>query len=76
MGRRPVNVPKPADVNSLFCEDEEECFLTIEYRVSKVLLRNDLTDLHEIWTILISKTNYIGIAIIVRSTEYIAALNI
>lgn len=38
VGRRPVNAAKPADVNSLICEDEEECFLTIEYRVSIELL--------------------------------------
>ncbi|KAI5640331.1 hypothetical protein NE865_07256 [Phthorimaea operculella] len=31
-GRRPANAQKPADVNSLICEDEEECFITIEYR--------------------------------------------
>ncbi|KAJ8736937.1 hypothetical protein PYW07_000208 [Mythimna separata] len=33
VGRRPANAAKPADVNSLTCEDEEECFLTIEYRI-------------------------------------------
>uniref|UniRef100_A0A2A4JA24 Uncharacterized protein n=1 Tax=Heliothis virescens TaxID=7102 RepID=A0A2A4JA24_HELVI len=33
VGRRPANAAKPADVNSLVCEDEEECFLTIEYRI-------------------------------------------
>ncbi|KAF9421985.1 hypothetical protein HW555_002205 [Spodoptera exigua] len=33
IGRRPVNAAKPADVNSLICEDEEECFITIEYRI-------------------------------------------
>ncbi|CAB3226097.1 unnamed protein product [Arctia plantaginis] len=33
VGRRPVNAAKPADVNSLICEDEEECFITIEYRI-------------------------------------------
>ncbi|KAJ2954052.1 hypothetical protein O0L34_g2265 [Tuta absoluta] len=32
-GRRPANAQKPADVNSLICEDEEECFITIEYRI-------------------------------------------
>lgn len=35
VGRRPANAAKPADVNSLICEDEEECFITIEYRVNK-----------------------------------------
>lgn len=34
VGRRPAGAAKPADVNSLVCEDEEECFLTVEYRVS------------------------------------------
>lgn len=34
VGRRPAGAAKPADVNSLICEDEEECFITIEYRVS------------------------------------------
>ncbi|CAH1647512.1 unnamed protein product [Spodoptera littoralis] len=33
VGRRPANAAKPADVNSLICEDEEECFITIEYRI-------------------------------------------
>ncbi|KAJ8737857.1 hypothetical protein PYW08_000452 [Mythimna loreyi] len=33
VGRRPANAAKPADVNSLICEDEEECFLTLEYRI-------------------------------------------
>ncbi|KAG6458537.1 hypothetical protein O3G_MSEX010911 [Manduca sexta] len=33
VGRRPANAAKPADVNSLICEDEEECYLTIEYRI-------------------------------------------
>ncbi|KAM3968459.1 uncharacterized protein ACR2FA_005934 [Aphomia sociella] len=33
VGHRPANVPKPADVNSLICEDEEECYITIEYRI-------------------------------------------
>ncbi|XP_059055357.1 uncharacterized protein LOC131849334 [Achroia grisella] len=33
VSRRPANVPKPADVNSLICEDEEECYITIEYRI-------------------------------------------
>ncbi|XP_045784949.1 uncharacterized protein LOC123880707 [Maniola jurtina] len=31
--RRPVAAVKPADVNSLVCEDEEECNLTVEYRI-------------------------------------------
>ncbi|KAJ0184089.1 hypothetical protein K1T71_000512 [Dendrolimus kikuchii] len=34
VGPRPTNAAKPADVNSLICEDEEECFVTIEYRWS------------------------------------------
>ena len=33
VGRRPAGAAKPADVNSLVCEDEEECFITIEYRI-------------------------------------------
>ncbi|XP_049886093.1 uncharacterized protein LOC126380605 [Pectinophora gossypiella] len=33
VGRRPANAAKPADVNSLICEDEEECYITIEYRI-------------------------------------------
>ncbi|XP_026332871.1 uncharacterized protein LOC113239923 [Hyposmocoma kahamanoa] len=33
VSRRPANVAKPADVNSLICEDEEECYITIEYRI-------------------------------------------
>ncbi|XP_028032128.1 uncharacterized protein LOC114244497 [Bombyx mandarina] len=33
VGRRPANAAKPADVNSLICDDEEECFVTIEYRI-------------------------------------------
>ncbi|XP_063837261.1 uncharacterized protein LOC135086466 [Ostrinia nubilalis] len=33
VGRRPAGVAKPADVNSLVCEDEEECYLTVEYRI-------------------------------------------
>ncbi|XP_032527222.2 uncharacterized protein LOC116777658 [Danaus plexippus] len=33
VGRRPTNAAKPADVNSLICEDEEECFVSIEYRI-------------------------------------------
>lgn len=34
VGRRPPAASKPADVNSLVCEDEEECFLSVEYRVT------------------------------------------
>ncbi|CAK1554204.1 unnamed protein product [Leptosia nina] len=33
VARRPANAAKPADVNSLICEDEEECYITIEYRI-------------------------------------------
>ncbi|XP_026757587.2 uncharacterized protein LOC113517203 [Galleria mellonella] len=33
VSQRPANAPKPADVNSLICEDEEECYITIEYRI-------------------------------------------
>ncbi|XP_013189081.1 uncharacterized protein LOC106133794 [Amyelois transitella] len=33
VGRRPANAAKPADVNSLVCEDEEECYITVEYRI-------------------------------------------
>ncbi|CAG9781677.1 unnamed protein product [Diatraea saccharalis] len=33
VGRRPAGAVKPADVNSLICEDEEECYITIEYRI-------------------------------------------
>ncbi|RVE50712.1 hypothetical protein evm_004622 [Chilo suppressalis] len=33
VGRRPAGVAKPADVNSLVCEDEEECYISIEYRI-------------------------------------------
>ncbi|XP_072930707.1 uncharacterized protein [Epargyreus clarus] len=33
VGHRPANVAKPADVNSLICEDEDECYITIEYRI-------------------------------------------
>ncbi|KAL4717759.1 hypothetical protein ACJJTC_000908 [Scirpophaga incertulas] len=33
VGRRPTNAAKPADVNSLLCEDEEECYISIEYRI-------------------------------------------
>ncbi|XP_038216728.1 uncharacterized protein LOC119835801 [Zerene cesonia] len=33
VGQRPANAAKPADVNSLICEDEEECYITIEYRI-------------------------------------------
>ncbi|XP_023937809.2 uncharacterized protein LOC112045737 [Bicyclus anynana] len=32
-GHRPADVIKPADVNSLLCEDEDECYLTVEYRI-------------------------------------------
>ncbi|VVC94327.1 unnamed protein product [Leptidea sinapis] len=33
VGHRSPNAAKPADVNSLICEDEEECFVSIEYRI-------------------------------------------
>lgn len=38
VGRRPPNAAKPADVNSLICEDEEECFITVEYRVNIIYI--------------------------------------
>ncbi|CAH0715977.1 unnamed protein product, partial [Brenthis ino] len=31
--RRPAGSVKPADVNSLVCEDEDECYLSVEYRI-------------------------------------------
>lgn len=33
VGRRPTSAIKPADVNSLVCEDEDECYLSVEYRI-------------------------------------------
>ncbi|XP_050361030.1 uncharacterized protein LOC126780514 isoform X1 [Nymphalis io] len=33
VGRRPTSAVKPADVNSLVCEDEDECYLSVEYRI-------------------------------------------
>ncbi|XP_063545844.1 uncharacterized protein LOC134753833 [Cydia strobilella] len=33
VGARPTGVPKPADVNSLVCEDEDECIVNVEYRI-------------------------------------------
>ncbi|XP_041986729.1 uncharacterized protein LOC121738620 [Aricia agestis] len=32
-GRRPSSAAKPADINSLVCEDEKECHIAIEYKI-------------------------------------------
>ncbi|CAG9138149.1 unnamed protein product [Plutella xylostella] len=33
--RRPAAAQKPADINSLVCEDEDECFVSVEYRIHR-----------------------------------------
>lgn len=43
-GRRPAGAAKPADVNSLLCEDEDECYLSVEYRVS-ITLNSDIVQI-------------------------------